>query len=176
MAMTTCPECGKPVSDSAQTCPSCGYVLHPHDTNHARRAAFRSGSITGFIGGMGYIVFFAAGSLFNNPANDTTASNVGVTVTVKSGQNLLIGQVGLIAAVAVTALFLAGIILAKRLHKRPAIILASFTLVISVIGMLGVFYYFGMLALCGGWLFLWQPVLEVVGAYKMLSSALKYEA
>lgn len=176
MAMTTCPECGKPVSDSAQTCPSCGYALHPHDTNHTRRAAFRSGGITGFIGGMGYIVLLAllSAGIFNNPANDTTTSDV--SVSVESGQNPLMFEVGLIAVVAVTALFLAGIILGNRLHKRPAIILASITLVISVIGMLGTFFLFGMLALCGGWLFMWQPALEVIGAYKLLSSALKYEA
>ena len=28
MAMIKCPECGQSVSDSAQTCPHCGFALH----------------------------------------------------------------------------------------------------------------------------------------------------
>lgn len=74
-----------------------------------------------------------------------------------------------------TVLFLVALLFAKRLKKRPAIVLSACALAISIVGMLGMFFFFGMLALCGGWLFMWQLVLEVIGAYKMLSSAMKYE-
>ncbi|WP_366944958.1 zinc-ribbon domain-containing protein [uncultured Bilophila sp.] len=30
MALVSCPECGKEISDAAQSCPHCGYELKKH--------------------------------------------------------------------------------------------------------------------------------------------------
>ena len=174
MAMITCPSCGKPVSDEAESCPSCGQPIKKKDSNHKHRAGYRSGAITGLIGGVGYILLFVllSAGLFNK-AEET--ENSGASISVESGANPTLAVVGILAVLAVTVLFLAGVILAKRLKRTPAIILAAAALVVSVIGMIGVFYYTGMLAICLFWLVMWQPILEVVGASRMLSNAFKYE-
>ena len=175
MAMITCPSCGKPVSDEAESCPSCGQPIKKKDVNHAHRAGYRSGAITGLIGGVGYILLFVLLStgLFNKAEETTKSSDA--SISVESGQNPTLLVVGVLAVLAVTALFLAGVILAKRLKRTPAIILAAAALVVSVIGMIGIFFYTGMLAICLFWLVMWQPILEVVGASRMLLHALKYE-
>lgn len=173
MALVKCPECGREVSDSAETCPSCGHPIKQGDPDQARRASFRSGAIMGLIGALSFLlltVLLTTGS-FNKPSEGTAD----VSVSVESGQNPALAVAGYFAVVGVTVLFLVALLFAKRLKKRPAIVLSACALAISIVGMLGIFFFFGMLALCGGWLFMWQPVLEVIGAYKMLSSAMKYE-
>lgn len=41
MAMTTCPECSKEVSDQAAACPACGYPFFPdHDPEKVRYALY----------------------------------------------------------------------------------------------------------------------------------------
>lgn len=37
MALITCPECGKEISDKAENCPNCGYVLVKNELPKIRR-------------------------------------------------------------------------------------------------------------------------------------------
>lgn len=74
MALTKCPECHKDVSDTAETCPHCGYRLKrvtpkPTTTYYSNRASniverdhnmkHVGGIIGGIIGIIAGIVFFA---------------------------------------------------------------------------------------------------------------------
>lgn len=74
MALTKCPECNKEVSDTAETCPHCGYRLkrttpRPTTTYYNNRASniverdhnmkHVGGIIGGIIGIIAAIVFFA---------------------------------------------------------------------------------------------------------------------
>ena len=34
MSLIKCPECGKEVSDHAESCPNCGFSLKPHKTKN----------------------------------------------------------------------------------------------------------------------------------------------
>ena len=31
MALIKCPECGKEISDTAKSCPNCGYMIHNNE-------------------------------------------------------------------------------------------------------------------------------------------------
>lgn len=42
MAITSCPECGRSISDKAQACPNCGYPMQPLPQNPIGRPFFRS--------------------------------------------------------------------------------------------------------------------------------------
>ena len=41
MAITSCPECGRSISDKAQVCPNCGYPLQPQQPALPGRSLFR---------------------------------------------------------------------------------------------------------------------------------------
>lgn len=173
MALTTCPSCNQQLSDEAATCPHCGHPMKQRDSQKEARAAFKSSSITGLIGGGSFIVLIAvlsAGML--SSSSDTSAD---VSVSVGSASSPILYLLGFIAIILATACFIAGLALGKKLKRTPAIILSTCTLVASIAGLLGMVLFFGMIALCGGWMFLWQPVLEVIGASKMLSSAMKFD-
>lgn len=171
MAIIKCPECGHEISSEATSCPNCG---RPFEANHGRDekegTSLRGGSIIGLIGGASFVAFMVAistGSL----SNSTSQGSGGVDITFQSATSVVLGLSGFIATAIVTVFFIAGLVLNKRLKRRGAVTLSVCALVLSVIGLLGMVFYYGMLALCGGWLFIWEPVLEVIGAGKMLASA-----
>ena len=76
MAMVKCPECGKEISESAESCPNCGYVLVRNELPKVRRTQIydaapdeKSGNMLIF-GGVSFIVlgivtiFFVIGIIF----------------------------------------------------------------------------------------------------------------
>lgn len=75
----------------------------------------------------------------------------------------------------VTAVFLFALVKGNDLNRNPAIAVSVIALVLSAIGFMGIIFYLNVLSICVGWIFLWQPLLELIGSIKMISSALKYE-
>lgn len=67
MALITCPECNREISDTALSCPHCGYVMNPVSTAQTRRTplsavepTFMTGVLMivgGIICGLGSLVF-----------------------------------------------------------------------------------------------------------------------
>lgn len=55
MSMTTCPECGKEISSSAESCPNCGYVLVKNELPKIRRSELSEKSTNPLLGAV-YIV------------------------------------------------------------------------------------------------------------------------
>lgn len=171
MALIECPECKKEISDKAKTCPNCG-----HPINVAQKKSFkdrfRAGSIVGLIGGLGFsgLLLIALTGL----AQTKNEEPLDFEITISPGGSELISNVAGVAGIVVTILFLLGVILAGRLSRKTALTLSGISLVLSFVWMVGSFIYFGMIAICGGWIFLWQPILGVVGATKMLTASLAY--
>lgn len=63
MALIACPECAKSISDTAESCPSCGYQLNkrPTGSNSTRKALV---IVAICLGAFGAIIGFTVG----NPA------------------------------------------------------------------------------------------------------------
>lgn len=62
MALITCPECGKEISDKAENCPNCGYVLVKNELPKIRRTELTPNSPKLIPGGLcvalgGFLIF-----------------------------------------------------------------------------------------------------------------------
>jgi hypothetical protein len=70
MALIICPECRKQISDTAQSCPNCGYKLTPEKVAELKKTADKINKAVG-IGCMGIIVlvfiFFVIGQFTSKP-------------------------------------------------------------------------------------------------------------
>ena len=58
MALVSCPECGKKISDAARSCPHCGYAIRESLTNQAKRTP-----LTEKTSSRGYGIFLCAGGM-----------------------------------------------------------------------------------------------------------------
>lgn len=165
MALTHCPACGREVSSEARACPGCGHPLGGEAPS--KRAAFRIGSIIGLIGGASFTLVMAlvrSGSL--------KATRDG-SVTVETNADVVIGLVGFLCCAAVTVLFILALAMANRLSRKAAVGISATALGLSGVALIGIVLFYNVLMICMGWLFLWEPALEVIGSIKMLSAALK---
>ena len=54
--------------------------------------------------------------------------------------------------------------------------LAIAAFVLSAVGVIGLLFYFNVITICFGFLFLWQPTIELIGAIMMLVGARKTRA
>lgn len=78
MALIECPECSKSVSDSAESCPSCGYQLNKCSSgNGTTRKVLLIAAIC--LGVFGAIVGFTVG----NPAFGAVGAVAGVICGIK---------------------------------------------------------------------------------------------
>lgn len=172
MALTQCPECGKEVSSEAESCPNCGHPIRVASASK-KKPSLKVGSIIGLIGGASFtlIMVLALSGLAKAPQDEPQD----VTLTVESGANGIIGDIGTLCCIAATVLFIIALVMGSKLSRKAAIGISVAALVLSIVALVGIALYFNVLMICIGWLFLWEPVLEVIGSVKMLSSALKLQ-
>lgn len=173
MPITSCPVCGREVSQEAASCPHCGHPLGGASKDAAHKTSLKRGSIVGLVGAVPFVILLALLLLgvFNEP--DVASNTPDVSVSVESGTSSLIGSIGFIATALALIPFVLGVVLDKRLSRGGAVALSAVALAVSVVGFAGIVFYWGMLAICVGWLLFWEPILEVVGAAFMLTSALR---
>ena len=176
MALITCPECGASVSSEAKVCPSCGHPINTQSKKRGRSSGFRTGAIIGLIGGIGLVGVFLLSMYLSASSQPEPPADVTVTVTTEAGNNALISGLGLILPLVVIPLFVAALIAADKIGRTAAIAMSVAALVLSATALVFMVFLLNVLSICLGWLFLWQPVLEVAGSIKMLSNAMKYEA
>lgn len=168
MALITCPECNHEVSDKADVCPNCSYPLKspsPDAAPAAVRNPYRSGAIMGLIGSIAFIVILGIGYM--------NAMNAGVE---SSGREVPVWELAAgICIFANTAVFAAGLTMAKSAGRKVLLGISAVALVFAFIGTVGMVLYMNVMALCLGPLFLWEPILQLVGAAKMMNASLKID-
>ena len=172
MALIECPECHHEVSDKADKCPNCSYPLAPVDAvtpSSAVKNPYRSGAIMGLIGSIAFIVIMMWGFMGGTGGEDTG----GVTVAVQSDEASWLLMAALLSILVNAVVFAAALFMVKRANRRMLLGISVVALVFSLVWTLGMVAYLNALILCMGPLFLWEPVLQLVGAVKMVNAALK---
>lgn len=175
MAMITCPECGANVSSEAESCPTCGRPINTKSKRRSRSSGLRTGAVIGLIGGIGLIAVLLISLYLGAASESRPEADITINVTTTAGEDKLISSLGLALPLVPIPLFIAAVIGADRFNRTTAIALSSASLVISAAALVLMAVFLNVLSICLGWLFLWQPVLEIIGAIKMLSNALRYE-
>lgn len=172
MALIHCPECGKEVSDKAGSCPNCGHPINGEKPQE-KKPSLKTGSIIGLIGGASFIfiIVLSLSGLLSGQQEETPD----VTATIETNSSALLGDIAAACCIAATVLFIIGLAMGSRLSRKAAIGVSVAALVLSAIALVGIALYYNVLMICIGWLFLWEPALEVVGSVKMLTAALKFE-
>lgn len=103
----------------------------------------------------------------------TVSFNVAGLLSEESGA--IMQTIGFVCAFAATIAFIAGLIVRnKSAFARKAV--AVVALILSVVGLVALFIYYNVLALCFMFLFLWEPILEVIGSIMMVTGAVKDDA
>ncbi len=174
MAMITCPECGASVSSEAENCPTCGHPINIKPKRRSRAAGLRTGAIIGLMGGIAIIIVFLLG--YMGAVNESRPeADVTINITTTAGEDALISTLGLTLLLVPIPLFIVAVVGADKFNRTAAVALSALALAVSIGALTLTAVYLNVLSICLGWLFLWQPVLEVVGSIKMLSNALRYE-
>lgn len=172
MALIHCPECGKEVSGKAGSCPNCGHPINGEKPQE-KKPSLKTGSIIGLIGGASFIFIIVL--LLSGLLSGQQEETPDVTATIETNSSALLGDIAAACCIAATVLFIIGLAMGSRLSRKAAIGVSVAALVLSAIALVGIALYYNVLMICIGWLFLWEPALEVVGSVKMLTAALKFE-
>ncbi len=148
MALIKCPECGKEISDRAESCPNCGYQLKNKDIlqkNKDKSSSIKSGAILCIIGSsllIGFILIILLTMLMPTTKNmsdanlDTNETEIEITIGGENGTiNSTIAISYLIGIVLIDILiFSLGIIGVKNLVPRKYMMFYGVTmLVLSII-------------------------------------------
>lgn len=171
MALIECPECHHEVSDKADKCPNCSYPLAPVDVgtpSSAVKNPYRSGAIMGLIGSIAFIAISAIGLA---GASGVEVFDVGM-ISVQGAPSMLY-IAPLFCILANTLVFGSALVMVKAANRKALLVLAAIAMVLSLVGTVGMVLFLNIMALCIGPLFLWEPVLQLVGAVKMVNAALK---
>ena len=170
MALIECPECHHEVSDKADKCPNCSYPLAPVDVvtpSSAAKKPYRSGAIMGLIGSIAFIAIWAVGLA------GASGGEVFDGGTSDQGAPSMLYIAPLFCILANTLVFGSALVMVKAANRKALLVLAAIAMVFSLVGTVGMVLFLNIMALCIGPLFLWEPVLQLVGAVKMVNAALK---
>ena len=125
---------------------------------------YRSGAIMGLIGGIAFVAILVVGYAGAEGVADG-ASNQGVSSILSSVVPACI--------LVNTLIFGAGFVTVRTASRKALLGLSVLALVLSLIGTIGMVLFLNVMALCIGPLFLWEPILQLVGAVKMVNASLK---
>lgn len=172
-ALIECPECKHQVSDAASVCPSCSYPLKNTEAKSGSRkgeSRFKTGAIVGLIGGVGMVAMLALG-LSGVTVSDSQPADTGLGLSFSvDGPVAAAGMISCLVAAIVFAVALFG---GSKMGRSARIAISFVALALSFVALIGLFGYFNFLALCFAPLFLWQPILELIGSVMMVSGSLK---
>lgn len=89
MALIKCPECGKEVSDKAETCPGCGYVLKQNKKKITQANFSKKNKMAILLGSVIVIVAVLAGIYIKNITEKSPFENLTPDIKMKQVKELL---------------------------------------------------------------------------------------
>lgn len=175
MAMTRCPECGSNVSETADTCPNCGYSFKRKKAS--RFASLKTGAIVNIIGGIGYALMVAA-LFFISKTPEESDADITVTASVEpNGENAsLLFLLSLVFLIAVTVISIV-ILCTKQPQRKQMLTLCGVQLGAAVLGFVfDIAVWNVAIVCCGMWVVMWGTLLQFIGSIMCLRGALKLDA
>lgn len=165
MALIKCKECGKEISDKAESCPNCGYKITPTSTVKPSNQ-IRTGSIVSIIANVIAILILACILIASNlPSNPEPDNSGGVTVEVQGTPNvvapiyatfILSSLILAIFCTVLAILFLCGKIKNVKIYKAFFLISSTIELVTSILAVFGF--------VCCGMFYAIFPLISFIGA------------
>ena len=167
MALIKCKECGKQISDTATSCPHCGYELKKKITKPKK-----TGAIIILIANSIFLIFFILmllASLAPTQQNpEYTNSTGGITIgapqqaeTLDKNVQLVVGWIFLICPLVSTILSI--IFLLK--HKPTKKVYGITSLILSILWSFMVVIYISKVSLgCCYVIFLINPIISIIGS------------
>lgn len=84
-----------------------------------------------------------------------------------------VAAAGMISCLVAAIVFAVALFGGSKMGRSARIAISFVALALSFVALIGLFGYFNFLALCFSPLFLWQPILELIGSVMMVSGSLK---
>ena len=174
MAIINCPECNREISDAAKSCPQCGYELKPQKPE-GKTNLLKVGAIINIVGGLAFwIVLFAMNYLMSTTSSSSsTSGGINIQVEVDGGAmapTLIAASLIILIVITVLSIIL---VLPINFRRTPAVIITVIQLALSVLALIFFFVGFNIAICCGGWLYTWGSMLQLVGSIICLIGALK---
>lgn len=163
MAIVNCPECGAGVSDTAENCPKCGYILKAGKTRKKNR--LRIGAIVNIIGGIGMLLMYAA--IYAGSSSASSTESDGVTITVGPELSVSFALLYLLYMVALVVVTTMSFIVVARKNptRKGMTILCGIQLIVAIAGIVGIFTTYGTMVICGSWVLMWGSELQLIGSF-----------
>lgn len=178
MSLINCPECGREISDTCSSCPSCGYDFRRKRKSSS--SSLKSGAIVNLVGSAGFLASFGLLSLVPQDVEQESADvelSVDFTPTTLQDGNfagalILVFLVGLLI---VTVLSLV-ILLSKDPKRKKMIPIAAAQLCVSLAENVTWVVLFNVLIVCCGlWVLTWGVTLQLIGSLLCMRGALKLD-
>ncbi len=178
MALIKCKECGKEISENAESCPNCGYKLNKQNIQNVtveKTNTTRTGTILCIIGSsllLGFAIIVALAFLIPSTTTEkqnTTEPDMTINVTigeeVETNQKAVITYLVLIGIISIIIIILGILYLKNKINKRYIKLYGITMLILSIIlsAMMTV-----TLNCCFLFLFI-APILCFVGSIMILS-------
>ena len=182
MALIKCKECGKEISDQAESCPNCGYRIkenNPQKVIIEKTNTCRTGTIMCIVGGaliLGFALIVALAFIFPNtttPKENTTESDITINVTigeeVETDTQAVINYLILIGTISITIIVLGALYLKNKINRKYTSLYGIVMLILSIIlsAMMTV-----TLNCCLLFLFI-APIICFVGSIMIISGNIK---
>ena len=182
MALIKCKECGKELSDQAESCPNCGYKLKEGEIPKViveKSNTSRTGTILCIVGGsllLGFAIIVVIAMLMpstTTPKENTSKSDIVINVTigeeVDTNTQAVISYLLLIGIVSVVIIVLGILYLKNKINKKHYTLYGISMLILSIVlsAMMTV-----LLNCCFLILFI-SPILCFIGSIMILSGNVK---
>lgn len=159
MALMICPDCGKEISDKASCCPQCGFLLK----KGKQRKLLKVGAIINLISTVSLALVFLVLELMSSADTSigSDGSN-GITMSYELDDVSLALSVLIISSVIIFILSICNLAIKKKLIN---IIISLILLVVAIIsGIMIIVSGFSMFICCLYWVFLFTPILNIIGS------------
>ncbi len=171
MALINCPECGKEISDQAQSCINCGYVLHKETTiaNDNGKKKMFSAHLLNIIAFCVPFLLAISSYIVDTLSQSEETNDGGLSISVGAD----VSSQGLFIAVLIgIAVFIIGLVLFFTKNIKTKKTLSYIYLIGSIVAISILFFTCaaGIVATCGLGIILFVPgILQIIAGTKFVS-------